>query len=56
MSPFPRAISANLTVTQAVTGGHITVHPGGTSTPLVSSLNYRAGQTRANMNVTVTNP
>ena len=46
--PSAHAISANLTVTQGATGGHITVHPWGTSTPLASSVNYRAGQTRAN--------
>jgi hypothetical protein len=46
--PSARAISANLTVTQGATGGHITVYPGATAQPLVSSLNYHAGQTRAN--------
>ena len=46
--PSARAISANLVVTQAAAAGYLTVYPGGTSTPLASSLNYRAGQTRAN--------
>jgi hypothetical protein len=46
--PSARAISANLVVTQAATAGHLTVYAGGTSTPLASSVNYRAGQTRAN--------
>ena len=43
-----RAVSVNMTVTQASVSGHLTAFPGGTSQPLVSSINYRSGQTRAN--------
>lgn len=43
-----RAISVNMTVAQGSAAGHLTVFAGGTSQPLVSSVNYRAGQTRAN--------
>jgi hypothetical protein len=43
-----RAISANVTVTASTTAGHLTIFPGGTSAPLASTLNYRAGSTRAN--------
>ena len=42
------AISANLTVTQPTDQGDLRLFPGGTPLPLVSSMNYRAGQTRAN--------
>lgn len=43
-----RAISVNMTATEGSAAGHLTVFPGGTPQPLVSSVNYRAGQTRAN--------
>lgn len=45
-----QAVSTNLTVTNASANGHLSVWPGGEPqpTPLVSSLNYSAGQTVAN--------
>src|ERR1700737_4575953 len=44
-----RAVAVNIAVTQATTGpGFLTLYPGGLSLPLVSTINYRAGQTRAN--------
>jgi hypothetical protein len=43
-----RSISANVTVTGATSDGYLTVYPGGQSIPLASTVNYRAGQTRAN--------
>jgi len=44
-----KAVSVNLAVTQPTTGpGFLTLYPGGTSLPLVSTINYSAGQTRAN--------
>jgi hypothetical protein len=46
--PEANAVSVNLTVTQPTALGHISVFPSGTPLPLVSTLNYRAGQTRAN--------
>ncbi len=43
-----KSISVNLTVTQASTGGHVTAFPAGQGVPLASTLNFSAGQTRAN--------
>jgi hypothetical protein len=43
------AVAANVTVTGATGGGHLTFHAGGSGGfPLVSHLNFAAGQTRAN--------
>ena len=42
------AVSLNFTVTQSTAAGHIAAFPAGTPVPFVSTLNYRAGQTRAN--------
>jgi len=43
-----RAITGNLTVTQATAAGHLRAYPGGTTAPPVSTLNFATGQTRAN--------
>jgi len=43
-----KAISLNLTVTQPTAQGNVRVFPAGTPLPLVSTVNYVAGQTRAN--------
>jgi ELWxxDGT repeat protein len=43
-----RALSVNLTVTQPTAQGNLRLYPGGTILPLVSTINYVAGQTRAN--------
>ena len=43
-----RAISANLTITEPSGPGHLTVYPAGSPIPVVSTLNFRLGQTRAN--------
>jgi hypothetical protein len=43
-----RAVSYNATVTEAAAAGNLRVFPGGTLEPLVSSINYSAGTTRAN--------
>jgi hypothetical protein len=42
------AVSFNVTVTQPGALGHVLLYPGGVSPPLVSAINFRAGQTRAN--------
>lgn len=42
------AVSVNLTVTQPTAPGNLRLYPGGTAVPLVSSINYVAGETRAN--------
>ncbi len=43
-----RAVSINITVASPTAAGDLRLFPGGTSQPLVSTINYRAGQTRAN--------
>lgn len=43
-----RAVFMNMVVTGATAPGHLRLHPGGTAVPLASSINYSAGQTRAN--------
>jgi hypothetical protein len=47
-----RALSVNMTLTQPTTAGNLRLYPAGTHLPNASSLNYTAGQTRAN-NATV---
>jgi plastocyanin len=42
-----RAVAYNVTVTQPSALGHVTLHPAGGAVPATSTLNYRAGQTRA---------
>jgi N-acetylneuraminic acid mutarotase len=46
--PTARALSVNLTATAQTTPGNLRLYPGGTTPPTTSSLNYTAGQTRAN--------
>ena len=44
-----RAVSVNVTVVQPTAGpGFLTLYPGGTSLPITSTINYKAGQTRGN--------
>jgi hypothetical protein len=43
-----KAVAVNLTVVLPTTGGYLTVYPAGTSLPLASSINFRAGIVRAN--------
>jgi len=43
-----KAVSLNVTVTSATGAGDLRIFAGGTPQPLVSTINYRAGQTRAN--------
>jgi len=38
----------NVTVTGPTAPGHLTLYPVGSSLPSSSTINYRAGQTRAN--------
>jgi len=42
------AIAANITVTAATNAGYLSLFPAGTAEPNVSTINYKAGQTRAN--------
>jgi hypothetical protein len=46
--PTATAVSLNLTVTGATGLGHLTVYPSGAAIPLASTINFGAGQTRAN--------
>jgi hypothetical protein len=43
-----RAVSLNVAVTQPTSAGNIRLFPAGSAVPVVSMLNYSAGQTRAN--------
>jgi hypothetical protein len=42
------AVSVNVSITRPTSEGYVTCYPTGVSPPLVSTINYRAGQTRAN--------
>ena len=46
--PGARALAANVTVTEAAADGDIRIFPTGQALPTTSTVNYRAGQTRAN--------
>jgi uncharacterized repeat protein (TIGR01451 family) len=46
--PTARVLSVNLAVTEPSVAGNLRLYPAGTPLPLVSSINYVAGQTRAN--------
>jgi uncharacterized repeat protein (TIGR01451 family) len=50
------AISINVTVTQPSAVGHVRLFPAGVPLPQVSSINYVAGQTRANNAIVALNP
>jgi hypothetical protein len=45
------AVALNATVTQPTAPGNLRLFPAGLSVPLVSTLNYSAGQTRANNSI-----
>ncbi|HEX5134418.1 MAG TPA: hypothetical protein VFW81_03410 [Thermoanaerobaculia bacterium] len=45
------SIAVNVTVTQATAAGNLRLYPSGVSLPASSSVNYSAGQTRANNGV-----
>jgi Calx-beta domain/Divergent InlB B-repeat domain len=49
--PTATALSFNITATGATTVGHLRVYPAGTTTPRTSTLNFAAGQNRANNGV-----
>ena len=48
-----RAVSLNITVTGAVANGNVRLYAGGTTAPNVSTINFVAGQTRANNAITL---
>ena len=43
-----RAVSANVAVTEPTAAGNLRLYPEGPAVPLASTINYAAGQTRAN--------
>jgi len=43
-----RVVAVNLTVTEPTAAGHLILYPAGEAVPLASTVNYAAGQTRAN--------
>lgn len=52
INPVPTSAAAvvvNVTITGSSTPSHLTVFPGGETPPLASSLNFAAGETRANL-------
>jgi hypothetical protein len=46
-----KALSVNLTVTAPTAAGHLRLYPAGTPRPLVSAVNFSAGQARANNSI-----
>jgi hypothetical protein len=54
--PTARALTFNITVTAPSAAGNLRLYTGGTATPLVSFLNYAAGQTRSNNAITSLSP
>ena len=51
-----RALSVNLAVTQPAAAGNLRLYPAGAPLPLVSSINYSAGQTRGNNGIVSLSP
>ena len=50
------SVSANVTITAPASGGFLVVYPGGSPVPPTSTINYSAGQTRANNAVLTLGP
>ena len=46
--PGVSAVSVNITITEPTADGHLLFYPTGSSPPLVSTINFRPGLTRAN--------
>jgi hypothetical protein len=51
-----RAISVNVTVTAPTAQGFLSLFPAGGVSPLASTINFRAGQTRSNSAVVMLGP
>lgn len=47
-SPTASGVAANVTITQSTGQGNLILYAGGTTRPIASTINFRAGQTRAN--------
>ncbi len=50
------SVSVNVTITGPTSGGFLTIYPAGSPVPPTSSINYAAGQTRANNAVSSLGP
>ncbi len=50
-----KAISVNIAVTGSTVPGNVRIHPGGTTVPMIASINYSEGQTRSNNAIAVLN-
>jgi hypothetical protein len=48
VSPGARAVALNVSVAEPGAAGHLRLFAGGSADPLVSAINYGAGQTRSN--------
>jgi hypothetical protein len=46
--PTATAVAANLTIVSPSAQGHLLAYPANIGPPLISTINFRAGQTRAN--------
>ncbi|HTO87963.1 MAG TPA: choice-of-anchor tandem repeat GloVer-containing protein [Thermoanaerobaculia bacterium] len=51
-----RSVSLNVTITQPTAAGDLRLFPGGAALPLVSTINYRLGETRANNAIATLGP
>jgi hypothetical protein len=51
-----QSVAVNLTVTEPTSGGYLTVYSAGSPIPLASTINFGAGQTRANNAVVTLGP
>ncbi len=56
ISATAKAVSLNLAVTQSTSAGNVRLFPAGQTVPNISTINYTAGQTRANNAIVVLNP
>jgi len=54
--PSAQAVAFNFTVTQPTAAGDLRIVPGGSALPLVSTINWSAGQTRANNGIGALGP
>ncbi len=54
--PTARALSVNLTVTAPTVPGFLTLFPSGGASPLASTINFRASQTRSNNAIVTLGP
>ncbi len=56
ISASAKAVSFNFIVTGATALGHVTAYPAGANPPVVATVNFRPGQTRANNAIVALGP